>query len=81
MSAGSGACWCGSCYAAVTDRAWNFSPAPSTAAASCSAVTVSAHSTWTVWVFVIGVGVGHAGHVEQRRLDGGVAVPHMSRKS
>ena len=35
-------------YAAVTDRAWNFSPAPSTAAASCSAVTVSAHSTWTV---------------------------------
>ena len=35
-------------YAAVTDRAWNFSPAPSTAAASCSAVTVSAHSTCTV---------------------------------
>lgn len=40
----------GACYAAVTDRAWNFSPAASTAAASCSAVTVSAHSTWTVWV-------------------------------
>ena len=39
-----------SCYAAVTESAWNFSPAASTAAASCSAVTVSAHSTWTVWV-------------------------------
>lgn len=38
------------CYAAVTERAWNFSPAPSTAAVSCSTVTVSAHSTWTVWV-------------------------------